>query len=105
MSNQKAVTVSGYFNSINKVHQDYFKNVKDLDDKLFVIVNDDHQIELKGRRKFQDENERMITFSTIKMITEQFGVEFDLRFSNGGEKNNIISEGFVCDQLNVPLID
>ena len=60
MSKQKAIIVSGYFNPIHKGHLEYFNNAKAMADKLFVIVNNDHQRELKGSKEFQDENERMI---------------------------------------------
>ena len=126
MSKQKAIIVSGYFNPIHKGHLEYFNNAKALADQLFVIVNNDHQRELKGSREFQDENERMIIVSnikavdkailsidtdrtvcaTIKMIAEQFGDEFELGFANGGDQNNdTIPERSVCEQMNVTLID
>ena len=126
MEKQKAIIVSGYFNPINKGHLEYFNNAKAIADKLFVIVNNDHQRELKGSREFQDEKERMIIVSkikavdksilsintdrtlcaTIKMIAEQFGSEFDLGFANGGDQNNdTIPERAVCEQMNVMLID
>ena len=126
MSKQKAIIVSGYFNPIHKGHLEYFNKAKAMADKLFVIVNNDHQRELKGSREFQDEKERMIIVSnikavdkailsidtdrtvreTIKMIAEQFGSEFDLGFANGGDQNNdTIPEKPVCEQMNVALID
>ena len=126
MSKQKAIIVSGYFNPIHKGHLEYFNNAKAMADQLFVIVNNDHQRELKGSREFQDENERMIIVSnikavdkailsidtdrtvcgTIKMIAEQFGEEFDLGFANGGDQNNeTIPERSICEQMNVALID
>ena len=126
MSKQKAIIVSGYFNPIHKGHLEYFNNAKAMADQLFVIVNNDHQRELKGSKEFQDENERMIIVSnikavdkailsidadrtvcaTIKMIAEQFGDEFDLGFANGGDQNNdTIPERSVCDKMNVALID
>jgi cytidyltransferase-like protein len=126
MSKQKAIIVSGYFNPIHKGHLEYFNNAKALADKLFVIVNNDHQRELKGSKEFQDENERMIIVSnikavdkailsidtdrtvcaTIKMIAEQFGSEFELGFANGGDQNNdTIPERSVWEQMNVALID
>ena len=91
-----------------------------------MIVNNDHQRELKGSREFQDENERMIIVSnikavdkailsididrtvcaTIKMIAEQFGEEFELGFANGGDQNNdTIPEKPICEEMNVALID
>ena len=126
MEKQKAIIVSGYFNPIHKGHLEYFNNAKAIADKLFVIVNNDYQRELKGSREFQDENERMIIVSnikavdkailsidtdrtvsaTIKMIAEQFGSEFELGFANGGDQNNdTIPERAVCEEMNVALID
>ena len=126
MSKQKAIIVSGYFNPIHKGHLEYFNNARTLVDKLFVIVNNDFQRELKGSKEFQDENERMIIVSnikavdkailsididrsvcaTIKMIAEKFGSEFDLGFANGGDQNNdTIPEKPVCEEMNVALID
>jgi len=126
MSKQKAIIVSGYFNPIHKGHLEYFNNAKAIADQLFVIVNNDHQRELKGSREFQDEKERMIIVSnikavdkailsidtdrtvreTIKVIAQQFGSDFDLAFANGGDQNNdTIPEKPVCDQMNVALID
>ncbi|MDC3218567.1 adenylyltransferase/cytidyltransferase family protein [Flavobacteriaceae bacterium] len=126
MSKQKAIIVSGYFNPIHKGHLEYFNNAKAMADKLFVIVNNNHQRELKGSKEFQDENERMIIVSnikavdkailsidsdrtvcaTIKMIAEQFGSEFELGFANGGDQNNDnIPERAVCAPMNVALID
>jgi cytidyltransferase-like protein len=126
LKKQKAIIVSGYFNPIHKGHLEYFNNAKAMADKLFVIVNNDHQRELKGSREFQDENERMIIVSniksvdkvilsidtdrtvsaTIKMIAEQFGEEFDLGFANGGDQNNdTIPERVVCEEMNMALID
>ena len=126
MSKQKAIIVSGYFNPIHKGHLEYFNNAKAIAEKLFVIVNNDHQRELKGSREFQDENERMLIVSnikavdkailsidtdrtvcaTIKMIAEQFGNKFELGFANGGDQNNdTIPERSVCKEMNVTLID
>lgn len=126
MSKQKAIIVSGYFNPIHKGHLEYFNNAKTMADKLFVIVNNDHQRALKGSREFQDENERMIIVSnikavdktvlsidkdktvckTIESIAAEFGNEFDLGFANGGDQNNdSIPEREVCDMMDVTLID
>ena len=126
MSKQKAIIVSGYFNPIHKGHLEYFNNAKAMADQLFVIVNNDHQRELKGSKEFQDENERMIIVSnikavdkailsidtdrtvrkTIKMISKQYGEEFDLGFANGGDQNNdICPESIICKKLSINLID
>ena len=126
MSKQKAIIVSGYFNPLHKGHLEYFNNAKTKADKLFVIVNSDHQRALKGSREFQDENERMIIVSNIKAVDKailsidtdrtvcktiesiagEFGNEFDLGFANGGDQNNdTVPEREVCKMLSVALID
>jgi len=119
MSKPKAIIVSGYFNPIHKGRLEYFNNAKALADKLFVIVNNDHQRELKGSKEFQDKNERMIIVSnikavdtdrtvckTIEYIASQFGEEFDLGFANVGDQNNdTIPEREVCEKNSVALID
>ena len=126
MNKPKAIIVSGYFNPIHKGHLEYFNNAKAQADKLFVIVNNDFQRELKGSREFQDENERMIIISnikatdkailsidtdrtvckTIESIAIDFGSEFDLGFANGGDQNNdTIPEKTMCEKMNVALID
>jgi D-beta-D-heptose 7-phosphate kinase/D-beta-D-heptose 1-phosphate adenosyltransferase len=105
MSKPKAIKVSRYFNPIHKGHLEYFNNAKGLANKLFVIVNNDFQRELKGSKEFQDENERMIIVSnikaedkailsvdndrtvckTIESIASQFGSEYNLGLANGGD--------------------
>jgi len=123
---KKAVIVSGYFNPIHKGHLEYFNKAKALCDELFVIVNNDHQRELKGSKEFQKEDERMIIISnikavdkailsidkdrtvcaTIEMIANNYGVEYDLGFANGGDQNNdTIPERSICEKMNVDLID
>lgn len=123
---KKAVIVSGYFNPIHKGHLEYFHNAKSNGDALFVIVNSDHQRELKGSKEFQDEQERMIIVSnfavvdkailsidkdrtvcnTIAHIHKEFGNEYALAFANGGDQNNdTIPERPVCEELGIELID
>ena len=123
---KKAIIVSGYFNPLHKGHLEYFNNSKALCDELFVIVNSDHQRELKGSKPFQDEEERLLIVSNIKAvdkailsidqdrtvcesirkITEQHGAHYDLAFANGGDQNNdTIPEIPVCKELGVELID
>ena len=53
MSKKKGIIVSGYFYPIYKGHIEYFNNAKALADELFVIVNSDHQRQLKGSKEFQ----------------------------------------------------
>lgn len=123
---KKAVIVSGYFNPIHKGHIEYFETAKKHGDVLFVIVNSDHQRQLKGSKKFQDEDERILIVShlkivdqailsidldrtvieTIKKIHSQHSQTYNLCFANGGDQNNkTIPERIICEQLGVTLID
>ena len=122
----KAIIVSGYFNPLHKGHLEYFNHAKAIADKLIVIVNNDHQRELKGSKAFQGEDERVIIISnlkavdevvlsidqdrtvcdTISYISEKFGKEYDLAFANGGDQSNeTIPEVPVCEELGIALID
>ena len=123
---KKAVIVSGYFNPIHKGHLEYFEKAKSFGDLLFVIVNSDHQRSLKGSKKFQDEEERVLIISslrivdktilsidkdktvqeTIKKIQKDEGDKYHLYFANGGDQNNEkIPEKEICQHLNIKLID
>ena len=122
----KAVIVSGYFNPLHKGHLEYLNHAKAIADKLIVIVNNEHQRELKGSKAFQDEEERVIIISnlkavdevvlsvdqdrtvceTIRHISEKFGKEYDLAFANGGDQSNESSpESPICKELGIALID
>ena len=123
---KKAIIVSGYFNPIHKGHIEYFNSAKKLADRLFVIVNSDYQRSLKGSKKFQEEDERMIIVSNIKAVDKvilsidkdrtvcqtlqqifnNFGFKYKLFFANGGDKNNnIIPERTICEKVGISLID
>ena len=126
MAKKKAVIVSGYFNPIHKGHVEYFNNAKVLADELIVIVNNDHQRTLKGSKEFQKEDERMIIVSnikavdkailsidedrtvcsTLKMIANKYGSEYELAFANGGDQNNdTIPERQTCEEAGIALVD
>ena len=123
---KKAIIVSGYFNPIHKGHIEYFNNAKAMADELFVIVNNDFQRELKGSKKFQEEEERLIIVGnikavdkvflsidkdrtvceTIKKIATDFGAIYELGFANGGDQNNeTIPEQPICEEMKISLID
>ena len=51
--------VSGYFNPLHTGHLDYIEGASQKCDLLYVIVNSDHQVGLKGSKKFMDERSRL----------------------------------------------
>ena len=122
----KIVIVSGYFNPLHKGHIEYFNKSKEYGDKLYVIVNNDKQRELKGSKEFQDEDERIFIIQNLKMVDRVFlSIDTDrtvcqtigmihsledqsdeLFFANGGDQiNDTIPERQVCDWLGIKLID
>ena len=67
---KRIIIVSGYFNPLHIGHIEYFKNAKKLADKLFVIVNNDEQRELKGSKLFMLEDEREKIIRELKVVDE-----------------------------------
>ena len=126
MKKAKAIIVSGYFNPLHKGHLELFEKAKANGDELWVIVNSDHQRELKGSKVFMKEDERIAIISSIGIVDkslvsidkdktqcetlthlakEHLG-EYDLLFANGGDQNNnSIPEVAVCNELNIGLIE
>jgi cytidyltransferase-like protein len=126
MQKQLAVIVSGYFNPVHKGHIEYFHEAKAIGDILFVIVNNDHQRELKNSKPFQTEEERLTIVQnikpvykailsidqdrtvckTIEYLVKEYGETYDFTFANGGDQNNqSIPEAKICNQLGVNLAD
>ncbi len=123
---KKIVIVSGYFNPLHKGHIEYFHNAKKLGDKLFVIVNNDIQRELKGSKEFMIEDERVLIIKelavinkvflsidqtkdvslTLNKIHKQYSDKYELYFANGGDQNNLnIPEEKMCKSIGLKLID
>lgn len=122
----KAIIVSGYFNPLHRGHIDLFHNAKKRGDKLIVIVNNDYQRELKGSKKFMNQEERLLIVNelsvtdyvilsvdndktvckSLEKISNKFGIKNELYFANGGDQNNKrIPEISVCIKLGIQLID
>ena len=122
----KAIIVSGYFNPLHKGHIDYFHLAKAKGDKLFVIVNNDHQRALKESKEFMLEQERVLIVkeltvvnqvilsidkdktvcATLEKIHKDFSKNFELFFANGGDQNNdSIPEVPICKKVGIGLLD
>ena len=73
MSNNIAI-ISGYFNPIHPGHISMVKDIKtkNPNSKLFVIVNNDYQVQLKGAVPFLDEMARYYILQNIKGVDEVF---------------------------------
>jgi len=121
------VIASGYFNPVHKGHVEYLTRSKALGDKLFVIVNNDIQREMKGSKEFMNEEERKLIIETlkpvdwavvsietenrlvdksIKLIHELYKDEFDnFIFSNGDDQTeHTIVEGDMCRELGIKMV-
>jgi len=121
------VIASGYFNPVHKGHIEYLTRSKELGDKLFVIVNNDIQREMKGSKAFMNEDERKLVIETLKpvdwavvsidkdnrqvdksieMIHMLYKDEFEnFIFTNGGDQTEqTIAEDVICRKLGIKMV-
>tara|TARA_B100001063_G_C16696148_1_gene519938 strand:- start:200 stop:625 length:426 start_codon:yes stop_codon:yes gene_type:complete len=126
MDKFKAIIVSGYFNPLHKGHIEYFHLAKEKGNKLFVIVNNDHQRKLKDSKEFMLEGERILIISelsivdnvllsidhdrsvcaTLQKIYKEYSDKYALFFANGGDQNTKSSpETSLCKKLGIGIID
>lgn len=121
---------SGYFNPVHKGHLELFERAKQISDVLVVIVNNDKQRELKGSRKFQEEQERLLIIGSFRTVDhaelsidqdrsveeslamvhrkyqEIYGKDSRFLFVNGGDQfSHTIAEREICLKLGIELID
>ena len=120
------VIVSGYFNPIHSGHIDYLQSAKSYGDLLFVIVNNDNQVKVKGSVPFMDEEERVSIVQNIKgvnsaivsidtdgSVCKTLKIIYDMMstlgteefiFANGGDrKNDNIPEYKLCEDLGIRM--
>jgi len=64
----KYAIVSGYFNPLHVGHLDYMEAAKALADKLIVIVNNDHQVTLKGSTPFMNQSDRLKIIKALRYV-------------------------------------
>lgn len=62
------VVVSGYFNPLHAGHLEYFRAARALGDMLWVIVNNDGQVALKGAVPFMPAQERLQLVSGLSVV-------------------------------------
>ena len=126
VARKKIVITSGFFNPIHIGHINLFREAKELGDYLIVIVNNDHQVRIKGSVPFMSEEERMEIVKSQKHIDEVFlsidkditiakSLEYiakkypgELFFAKGGDRNinNIpASEKLVCKNFNITIVN
>ena len=121
------VIASGYFNPVHRGHIDYLTQSKELGDKLFVIVNNDQQRQMKGSKEFMNEDERKLIIETLKpvdwvvvsidkdnrqvdksieMIHMLYKDEFqNFIFTNGGDQTEqTIAEDTICRKLGIKMV-
>ena len=115
----KIVCVSGYFDPFHVGHLEYLEKSKKLGDYLFVIVNSDYQAQLKKKKSFMNQYERLKIIRSLKCVDAAIiAVDKDrtvretLRivkpdlFTNGGDQNNnTIPEIEICKELDIDLVD
>ena len=126
----KYAITSMYANPIHPGHIECLKLSKELVDVLLVIVNNDHQAELKrGVKSFQNENYRLEVVSAIRYVDIAFisvdndttvcksidlfakilqaiDTEAEIIFTKGGDRfASEIPEKEVCDRLGIRIVD
>ena len=117
--NKIRVAVSGYFDPIHVGHLEYLMMAKELGDSLVVIVNNNHQCELKKGKPFMDQNDRLEIVKALRFVDEVFlSIDKDRTvcksleavrpniFANGGDRaTSEVPETPVCKKYNIKMVD
>ena len=113
------VAASGYFDPIHVGHLEYLQLASQFGDKLIVIINNNHQAEIKKGEFFMHENDRMEIVSALKCVDEVFlsididgsvcksleAIKPDI-FANGGDRLlEEIPETAVMKKYNIKMVD
>ena len=129
MKSETVITIaSGYFNPVHVGHIELFNNAKSISDLLIVIVNNDKQRELKGSKKFLNENDRVEIIKNIKSVDfvelsidqdrsvvrtiEKLYLKYNKSgeikfiFVNGGDQfSESVAERNICKKLGIFMMD
>ena len=117
--NKIRVAVSGYFDPIHVGHLEYLKMAKELGDSLVVIVNNNHQCELKKGKPFMDQNDRLEIVKALRFVDEVFlSIDKDRTvcksleavrpniFANGGDRaTSEVPETPICKKYSIKMVD
>jgi D-beta-D-heptose 7-phosphate kinase/D-beta-D-heptose 1-phosphate adenosyltransferase len=119
------VCASGFFNPLTKGHVRYLKAARALGDLLYVIINNDRQVKLKGSVPFMGQDERLeIVSSIVHVNVAIISIDDDLSvnrtldiinsncermrispigiFANGGDTNHEnFREKEMCERLGI----
>lgn len=114
------VAVSGYFNPLHVGHLEMIQKSKKLGDKLVAIVNNDHQVKLKGSVPFMSQADRIKIVGALRDVDEVFlsvdrdptvckslaKVKPDI-FANGGDRKSLndVPEFPICAKLGIKMVD
>lgn len=60
--------ISGYFNPLHTGHLDYIESANRNCDLLYVIVNSDEQVKIKGSEPFMDEESRLRIVKALQSV-------------------------------------
>ncbi len=110
---------SGYFNPVHKAHVRYLQASAKFGDHLIVVVNNDHQVSLKGSTPFMSQDERLEIISSLRCVDHAvIAVDQDrsicqtielLRpdiLTNGGDVRgpSQCREAATCNRLGIPMV-
>jgi len=70
LKNKTIGVVSGYFNPLHSGHLEYINEAKKNCSFLIAIINSDHQVNLKGSKKFLSETHREDIVKNLKSIDD-----------------------------------
>ena len=120
MKKKITVAVSGYFNPLHVGHLEMMEKAKKLGDRLVVIINNDHQVKLKGSVPFMSLIDRIKIIKALRDVDEVFvSVDRDKTvckslakvkpdiFANGGDRKSFgdVPEYDICQKLNIKMVD